>query len=286
MSAVIVRGVGLHTGKPAVVTIRERGAERGTRGPVVLCAGGRQASIAELRTSATTRSTAVEAFDGALRVGTVEHLFAALGALGLYEGLAFEVEGPELPILDGGAAAWFDALAGFRTAATAGTAAGAGTDAGIGRPLRVARDSTIMVGASRYTFAIRDDLVMEVRVDLDDARLTPDARWTGDPADFRERIAPARTFVRERDMNELVARGLARHVSPESVVVLAPDVIHHAGRPFLPDEPARHKLLDLMGDAYLYGGPPVGGVSAFRPGHTANAEAFRRALAAGIVVRE
>jgi UDP-3-O-[3-hydroxymyristoyl] N-acetylglucosamine deacetylase len=67
--------------------------------------------------------------------------------------------------------------------------------------------------------------------------------------------------------------------------VLAPGVVHHAGRPFSADEPARHKLLDLIGDLYLHGGPPLGLVRALRPGHAANAAAIQQALAEGIVER-
>jgi UDP-3-O-acyl-N-acetylglucosamine deacetylase len=70
------------------------------------------------------------------------------------------------------------------------------------------------------------------------------------------------------------------------VVVLTPDGALSAGRPFEPDEPARHKLLDLVGDLYLYGGPPVGHVRAVRPGHAANALAMRRARDEGIVVSD
>jgi len=86
------------------------------------------------------------------------------------------------------------------------------------------------------------------------------------------------------EVEELVRRGLARHVDPASVVVLAPDAVLSAGRAFTPDEPVRHKLLDLLGDLYLHGGPPLGCVRAHRPGHAPNARALRRALAEGVLV--
>jgi UDP-3-O-acyl-N-acetylglucosamine deacetylase len=66
-------------------------------------------------------------------------------------------------------------------------------------------------------------------------------------------------------------------------VVIAEDAIHAAGAPFAPDEPARHKLLDLVGDMYLYGGPPRGRVRAFRPGHAATHAAMARALDLGVL---
>ena len=68
------------------------------------------------------------------------------------------------------------------------------------------------------------------------------------------------------------------------MIVIAPGTIYAAGRPFARDEPARHKLLDLIGDLYLYGGPPIGTVTAFRPGHRVTHAVMREALARGIVV--
>jgi UDP-3-O-[3-hydroxymyristoyl] N-acetylglucosamine deacetylase len=222
----------------------------------------------------TGRATTVEAHEGALRVGTVEHALSALAGLGIYEGVALAVEGPELPLLDGGASVWCDALGQL------------GLDRARGPRVRVARPAVIHVGRSSYAFepAERPAIHVEVRVELDDPRLDAEARWSGDPDDFRTRIAPARTFAMARDLHELMGRGLARHVDPTSVVVLAPEAIHCAGRPFTPDEPARHKLLDLLGDAYLHGGPPLGRLRAVRPGHAANAQALARARAEGVLV--
>lgn len=232
-----------------------------------LSGGLRPVLLAELAVVAGARSTVVMA-DGA-RIGTVEHLFAALGGAGIHEGLSITIEGDELPILDGGAVAWSDALADVP-----------------GRPprLRIERTATLEVGASRYDFTVADALEVAVTVDFDDARLAARASWSGDRADFVARIAPARTFGFAHEVEALLARGLAQHVAPESVVVIAPDVIHHAGRPFAADEPARHKLLDLIGDLYLHGGPFRGRVHAHRPGHAATHAAMAQALRHGIVV--
>ncbi len=264
-----VAGFGLHTGAQARVTLRAR------PGPVSLCAAGVDAPIAELSIASTERATTVVAAGGALRVGTVEHAFAALAGLGVYEGLALHVEGPEMPLLDGAAATWCEAIA-----RTTSEPRGA-------RRLRVARAAALEIGASRYEFAPGDGVVVEARLELagfDEARVWPEARWGGDARDFRERIAGARTFAVARDLGELAAGGLARRVGPEAVVVLTPEAAHCAGRPYAPDEPARHKLLDLLGDLYVWGGPPLGRVRAVRPGHAANARAMQRARDEGIVV--
>jgi len=261
---VVLQGRGLHSGAPCtVVLLREPG-------PVALSQGGARATVRDLVVASTARATTVEAPGGTLRVGTVEHAFAALAGLGVREGLELRVEGPEMPLLDGGALAWCEAIA--RLAVPAASPR-----------LRVTRAASYEVGPSRYELAPGDrGIDVSVHVELD-SRFEPVARWRGDPQDFVSRIAPARTFALAHEVEELARRGLARHADPASVVVLAPDAVLSSGRPFTPDEPARHKLLDLIGDLYLHGGPPVGSVHAVRPGHASNARAIRRALEDGVL---
>jgi UDP-3-O-[3-hydroxymyristoyl] N-acetylglucosamine deacetylase len=220
--------------------------------------------------ASTARATTVEGCGGALRVGTVEHLFAALAGLGIRDGLTIDVDGPELPLLDGGAAAWCRALARLALPPSPPR-------------LRVARPATYDVGPSLYELAPFDCVHVTARIDFDDPRLVPHATWKGDAADFVLRIAPARTFTLAREVDELARRGLARHVDPAAVLVLSPDGILHAGAAPAPDEPARHKLLDLLGDLYLHGGPPLGRIHALRPGHAPNTRVFRRALEDGVL---
>jgi UDP-3-O-[3-hydroxymyristoyl] N-acetylglucosamine deacetylase len=261
-----IAGAGLHTGREVRVALERR------PGPFRLASPGAEATREDLVVVSTARATTVASRDGKLRVGTVEHALAAFAGLGVHSGVTMRVDGPELPLLDGGASAWCEALARLDVRRE-------------GPRLRVARDAVLDVGPSRFELRTGGAGVeVSVRLDVDDARIAPDAAWHGDARDFVERIAPARTFTLARDVEELLRRGLARHVPPASVVVLAPDAIHHAGRPFAADEPARHKLLDLVGDLYLVGGPPLGRVHALRPGHASNARALRRALDEGILV--
>jgi UDP-3-O-[3-hydroxymyristoyl] N-acetylglucosamine deacetylase len=263
---VVVTGVGLHSGAPARVSMLPR------LGPVALATPSAEAALDQLEVVSTARATTVESRDGQVRVGTVEHAFAALAGLGIRHGLKLVVEGPEMPLLDGGALAWCNALSVLELPCA-------------GPSLRVTRGAAFQVGPSRFEFAVGAEVDVTVEIDLGDSRFAPEARWQGIPGDFVERIAPARTFTLARDVEELVRRGLARHVDPASVVVIAPDAVHHAGRPFSPDEPARHKLLDLLGDLYLRGGPPLGRLRAIRPGHASNDRAIRRAIEEGVLAR-
>lgn len=240
-------GRGLHRGEPATVRLAP------ARGPVTL----NGVRIADLRIDAVDRSTTVNG------VGTVEHLLAALEARSIREGLAITVEGPELPLLDGGASAFYDALLDVPPSP---------------RPA-IVQSATI----DGYTFEPGAAVRVEVAVDFADPRIAADAAWDGDPADFRARIAPARTFAFERDLGPFLDRGLAKHVTPESVVLFTADRVLVAGAPYAADEPARHKLLDLLGDLYLHGGAPIGTLRAVCPGHARTHEVMRRALHRGVV---
>lgn len=263
----MIDGRGLHTGANARVRLLPE------PGPVKLRVAGASATLEELTFDGAARSTGATFADRRARVGTVEHLFAALGGLSIHAGVAIEIEGPEVPLVDGGGGAFVDALDRL--------------DLGRPRPpsLVVAREGIVEIGQSRYELVPSEGVSLSVEIDFADPRLTRRAAWDGDQADFRARIAPARTFGFAREVEELAARGLANHVDPESVVVIADERILSAGRPFTADEPARHKLLDLIGDLYAHGGPPIGTIRATRPGHAATHEAVRRALAGGLLVR-
>ncbi len=260
MRAVVVEGAGLHSGAPARVEVQTSGArDRETTWNGV--------PLGAYRAVKAERSTAIA--HGVARTRTVEHLFAAMASLGMRRGVDVSLEGDEVPILDGCAAEWVDTLAPLGAPATPTT-------------MVVVRDEVIDVGTSRYTFARDEETRVGVELELGDARLERAASWEGDARDFRERVATARTFCFAHEVEALARAGLASHVTPEMVVVIGPTILA-AGRPFAADEPARHKLLDLVGDLFLYGGPPRGRVHAYRPGHWSTHEAMQRALERGVV---
>ena len=254
----MISGQGLHTGAPSHVRF-----ERAS-GPIMFGS----IPLAELDVVDATRSTTLG--KGDLRIGTVEHVLAALAGLGIHEGVRIVVEGREMPLADGCAAAFCDALTALELTPSAPS-------------LAVTRREEIAVGDSRYVFEPHDGVSLEVAVDFADERIAKTARWDGDPRDFRERIAVARTFGFAHEVEALAARGLASHVSPEAVVVFTPDAVLASGRVFSADEPARHKLLDLAGDLFVHAGPPRGRVIATRPGHAATHAAVAKARSLCVV---
>lgn len=258
----VLRGVGVHSGKEC--TVRVSRADGPVR--VRVEGGGAAVRVADLSVSDTLRSTGVTV-DGRL-VRTVEHLFAAFAGLSVYEGASIEIEGEELPLLDGGARAFAEALARL--------------DVPPSLPLlEVARSGTVEVFESRYDFREGNHPSIEVVLEFGDAPLTKTARWDGEPLDFMLRIAPARTFALEHEIAALGEASLARFADPASVIVVGKE-LHGAGV-VAADEPARHKILDVLGDAYLYGGPPRGAIVAHRPGHRSNHAALRAAIDRGIL---
>jgi len=204
-------------------------------------------------------------------VGTTEHFFAALAGLGVRGGLRADITGDELPLLDGGALELARAVGELGIAPRAPA-------------LRVVRDGAVTVDGATYDFSTSDGVRVEVDVELPRGCATS-ARWDGDASSFLARVAPARTFVLERDASEIARLGLGRNVAPSSVLIVAEGGVFGTGDP-APDEPARHKLLDLIGDAYLHGGPPRGTLRASRPGHARTHRAFARALDLGILEKD
>jgi UDP-3-O-[3-hydroxymyristoyl] N-acetylglucosamine deacetylase len=266
-----VEGVTLFSGERSSVEIKR------CEGPSTLHTDKRGGPISEWSRVAAFRTTALAHPSGA-RVSCVEHLFAALAAHRAHDGVAISVHGNELPILDGASAEWCALLRDL--------------DVRESPPkLKIAREGEVLLGDSKYLF-FSGDQRSEVSVEIDlskagsfAASLVTRAHWHGSRADFISRIAPARTFILARDLAEFEASGAGANISADSFLVIGEaNAIAH-GAPFSSDEPARHKLLDLIGDFFLAGGPPLGRVEVASPGHAKNHEAIAIALNQGILIQ-
>jgi UDP-3-O-[3-hydroxymyristoyl] N-acetylglucosamine deacetylase len=257
-----LRGVGLHTGAECSVTFESH------PGPVELCVGSQRFERDEFAVVRTDRGVRIRLGDTPLEIELVEHLFAALGGLGVERGVRISVTGSEVPLLDGGARDFCAALLAL------------GVEHSAPR-LRVVHRASYVVDGAHYR--LEPDPLTRVDVEVSFGRRGPEvAHWEGTPSQFVNRIAPARTFGFASELDALRARGRAAVVDRASVIALDDE-----GRCCLPDqvlgdaELARHKLLDLVGDLYLYGGPPLGRIWAQRPGHGANHAMVARALRDG-----
>lgn len=219
------------------------------------------------------RGVAVMPARGGWRIDSVEHLLGALAGLGIRTGLLAKVTGPEVPLLDGSARMLANALCRQGHC--------------VSEPrLRVARSGQIVVGAASYRFDLAPRVEVEVVVDFSSRGLGRErAVWNGDATVFLREIAPARTFGFLSEHRSLLAADRAKGADPASVLVFdALGRVLGSEHTATPGALARHKLLDLLGDFYLLGGPPVGKTTAELPGHQVNLEALRRALTEQIVI--
>jgi UDP-3-O-[3-hydroxymyristoyl] N-acetylglucosamine deacetylase len=256
-------GVGLHSGKPCGLTLS------GRAGPFTFWCDGVGYTRDQLWVKRTDYGVCLAGRDG-FRLDLVEHLFAACAGQGVQDGLEVQVFGPEIPLLDGAAAELGRAIAALGIPASAPT-------------LQVAASGELEVGRSRYRFEPGVAVDLEVEVEFLPFGVER-AHWNGEMKAFLSELAVARTFGYRRQQAELRSLGRALAVNPRAVIVLESDgSVLPPGEPPKECELARHKLLDLIGDLYLYGGPPLGRIFASHPGHTNNHRAAKQALAAGLL---
>ena len=285
-ASIRVAGTGLHTGRRGVVTLKPAPPGSGRR---FSRDGGASVPIVPERWVPSRMSTSI-ALDDGRRVRTIEHLMAALTAHGV-DNVAIDVDGPEVPILDGSAGGWCAAL----------------RQAGIDRqdmprrairmrrPVQVARDGGFLRAEPADGFAV------DVTHDLLPA--FPVMRWHGavDAARFDAEIAAARSFgnlhrrlgleprqaVRpagaapnERDPLLVEPAGVWEDIDARPVETGAPllrgwrpwRAALVAGSAMFPrrrfaDEPVRHVALDMIGDLALTGYPLIGRIVAHNPSH-------------------
>jgi len=260
-------GVGLHSGVPTTVTLTRR------PGPTSFSQRGLRALTHELSVVRTDFGVSVSNRDASLQIDLVEHFFAALAVLNAHDGIEVEIDGPEFPLLGGGASEWLEALE------TLGVELCPATH-------RIARPARLTHGDGVFDFEPSASTKLSVSVEFGEHLGRQSARFEGDPAQFRREIAGARTFGFKRDADQLRERGRAAHVDPRSVLVFNDDgSLALPSRPPLENELAAHKLLDLVGDSFLYGGLPRGTLHAHRPGHGPNHAMFTEALRTGVIVR-
>ena len=258
-----LEGIGLHTGARIQVRLLPAPAESGV--VFVRTDAGGVTIPADLDWAGPSFYATVLAKDG-LTVSTIEHLMAALYALQI-DDVRVELDGPEIPILDGSSLPFVRLI----------------LDAGreelpvrrsyltIVRPIEVHQEEKRIAiypwPEYRVTYAIDFEHPL-----LGYQELTA-SLWGAEA--FAEKLAPARTFVLEREVEALRRMGLARGGSLDNAVVLGQEGILNPGLRF-EDEFVRHKMLDLTGDLSLLGKPVRGHVVAYRAGHDLHGRLARR----------
>jgi UDP-3-O-[3-hydroxymyristoyl] N-acetylglucosamine deacetylase len=262
-------GLGLHTGAKVTLHLRPAAPDTG----IVF----RRLDLPEpidIRADALavtdTRLCSALAAGGA-KVATVEHLMSALAGLGV-DNLHVDVDGPEIPILDGSASPFVYLL----------QSAGIEEQPVPKRFFRIRRPVEVRDGDKWARFAPYDGFRLSFTIDFDHPALsrTP-STVTVDFAEvsYAKEIARARTFGFVQELEVLRSNGLAQGGNLDNAIVLDEYRVLNADGLRYADEFAKHKVLDAIGDLYLVGHPLVGAFSAYKSGHALNNQLLRATLA-------
>ncbi len=265
-SSVRCSGVGLHCGHPIGLRIHPAPADTGVRlrRTDIPAAAPIQANWANVRETPLCTTLA----DGTTQIATVEHLLAALAAMGV-DNAEVEVHGPEVPIMDGSAAP-------FVLIECAGRA----PQPAARRAIRIRKPVTVHDSAPTRTATLApcpEGLTLDVAIAFDSPAIGHQARTARlDSHTFKRDLARARTFGFLAEVDQLRAAGLALGGSLDNAVVIDDDRVLNTDGLRYPDEFVRHKMLDSVGDLFLAGAPILGRYTGRRTGHALN----RRLLAA------
>ena len=283
--SVSISGTGLHTGQKGTLTFNPAPEHHGIKFRRVDIEGQ---PIVEARVENvvdTSRGTTIA--QNGVRVYTVEHILASVRGAGI-DNILIDINCEEPPIQDGSAKNMMETL----------KSAGIVEQNAEREYLRINKEVKYInekIGAE-ITIAPANDFRMEVSVDYNSKVLKPQAAVLEDMSDFEKEIAPCRTFVFFHELEMLLKYNLikggdlstaivfvegcvgeeelqrvAKLFNMESVGVHEGGILNNTNLHF-ENEPARHKLLDLIGDMTLLGKPILGHVKAFKPGHLANTE--------------
>lgn len=263
-------GIGVHSGESVTITFHPADADTG----IIFNRYFDGEEIASIRAvSSQVGSTDLCTLLGKApdrSVATVEHLMAALYALGI-DNVSIDIDAGEVPIMDGSAAVFIDAL----------DAVGLVAHSTKRRYIRVIKPVRMEMGGSWAEFIPHDGTRFEIDIEFD-TPLIGRQSWKGEVTadNFRRELARARTFGFMRDVERLWASGHALGSSLENSVVIGDDdrIINIEGLRYR-DEFVRHKTLDAVGDLALAGAQFIGCYRSYRGGHKLNAMALRALLA-------
>jgi UDP-3-O-[3-hydroxymyristoyl] N-acetylglucosamine deacetylase len=251
-----IEGVGLHSGKVARITLAPAPADAG----IVFRVRSTGERIPARAESVVNSHYATTVGVNGTRIQTVEHLMAAVSGLGI-DNLDIEVDGPEIPALDGSAKP-FVALLAF---------AGRVQQSARIRPLTLPCPLRVGDGGRWIHIVPAERLRITYTLDNDHPAIgTQVLSWTPSERSFVEEFAPARTYGFLKDLGLMRKNGLARGGSLDNAIVLGNRGALNGLR--YRDEFVRHKMLDLVGDLALLGRPIRAHVIARNGGHALNIE--------------
>lgn len=260
-------GVGLHSGNPVHLTLKP--AEPGTGVVFKRTDVEAEKAIIPARWDRVvdTRMCTVIANEHGVRVGTVEHLMAALAGCGL-DNVLVEVSGPEVPVMDGSSSPFVFLI----------ECAGVVEQDQPRRVIRVLKPVTVEQGDATATLEPDTDFSLDVQVHFEGTAVSRQALQVGmKNGSFCKELARARTFGFLNEVEAMQAAGLGKGGSLDNAIIVdGLNIVNEDGLRY-EDEFVRHKMLDAVGDLFLAGGAILGKFAGNRSGHALN-NALLRAL--------
>ena len=263
-------GVGVHSGAAVEMAIHPADPDTGIIFQIFEASGLiREISAVSANVSSTDLATVVGDVSGS-HVATVEHVMAALYAMGIDNAIV-EVDGCEVPIVDGCARSFVEAI----------EQAGIVRQRVARRFIRVLKPVIVEMKGARAEYRPHEGMRFEIEIDFESPAIGRQS-IAGEltPAFFRDELSRARTFGFMKDVERLWASGHALGSSLENSVVIGDDhrIINPDGLRYV-DEFVRHKALDAVGDQALAGTRILGCYRSYRGGHRLNAMALNALLA-------
>jgi UDP-3-O-[3-hydroxymyristoyl] N-acetylglucosamine deacetylase/3-hydroxyacyl-[acyl-carrier-protein] dehydratase len=267
-----ISGKGLFTGKDAKIVFKP--AELDTGIVFIRTDIDETVRISAVATNVSKQDRRTSIQKGSITIDTVEHCLAAVSALEI-DNLIVEVTGPEMPAPDCSSAEYFRVLQKAQPTEQQGS-----------RKEFVIRQSISIASADASIYALPyPDDALNITYDLDytghtginrqlfSCRVTPEG--------FEKNLAPARTFLLEAEAKQFQAKGIGKHLGPKDLLVINSDgPIKNSYR--FPNECARHKIVDLIGDIALIGRPVKGRIVAYKSGHDLNQQLAERLYKAAV----
>ena len=267
----VCAGVGVHSGEKAKLVLKPAAAGTGIIFVRTDISGQDNRIPAHADLVSNTQLCTMLTNDAGVSIAVVEHLMAALAGLGI-DNLIVEIDGPEVPIMDGSASVYCELL----------RQAGLEVQSAPRRRIRILERVEINDGPRKGSLSPSESnhLTLWGRIEFDNALIgVQEMTVDMEPGVFARDLAFARTFGFARDIEMLQAMGRARGGSLENAVVVGEDgtVMNPEGLR-ADDEFIRHKLLDAVGDLMLAGSSLAGRYEAVQPGHALNYMLVRKLL--------
>lgn len=259
-NTVELSGIGLHSGKTVSLRLRPAAADHGIVFKRVDMEDGQNLVPAKHDHVVDTRMCTLIANEHGARVGTIEHLMAALRGLGI-DNVLVELDAAEVPVMDGSSKPFIDAI----------DAVGIVAQSAPRRAIKILKDVIVRDGDKMVRLSPSNVPVFAGRIDFAHADIgTQDYTLKLVNGNFRHDVADCRTFGFYHEVEMLRAAGLAQGGSLENAVVLDENGVMNPEGLRCSDEFIRHKILDAVGDLYLAGGPIIGAYEGIKAGHALN----------------